>query len=777
MQAESAQSSVQSELLKIRKRDGSTTQKFQVSKIRTAIEKAWQETGLELHPSSLDSISADVHRRMVEQSDNGIIDVEAVQDLVETVLMETGHAEVAKAYIIYRNKHAEARNSRLRPDPNAIADYIHPAKYARYIPELKRRELFHETVARVESMHLRKFSHLFESDPGLEKDIRWAFDQVRAKRVLPSMRGMQFSGPAIEQINSRQFNCSATLIDRPRVFSEVLYLLLCGCGVGYSVQFDHVENLPALKRVDRHQVRHHSIVDTIAGWSDALDKLMQSYFKTGMYVEFSYHKIRPEGAPLKTSGGRAPGHLHLKRALDQIRIVLDGAQGRRLKPLECHTVLCLAAESVLSGGIRRSSMLALFSIDDGEMMVSKTGDWFARAPWLANANNSVSLLRSDMKKRSFKRIFDSTRAWGEPGFYFTEDLQYTCNPCSEVSFNSELLITPAVLDIMAERKLRGKSDPQVKLGEAYSGFGKCNLCEINAAKCETFEEFLDAGMAATIIGTLQAAYTDYEYLGWVSEVIAERDALLGIGMTGVMDNPSIALNYDYQRRVSEKCVEWNRVYAKRIGIKSAARVMTLKPSGTASLELGCVASGIHAHHARRYIRRVTANENEPVFRYFRSLNPHMVVRKPNGDYVIEFPVEAPDGAVVKADLDALSFLEQVRQTQLNWINPGTARSDDAPGMNNNISNTVHVRENEWDKVAEYVWENNKDFTAVSMISITGDKDYQFAPCEAITTEADEAKWNHLIKHYVPVDYSSMIEEGDETALTSEAACAGGKCEI
>lgn len=319
--------------------------------------------------------------------------------------------------------------------------------------------------------------------------------------------------------------------------------------------------------------------------------------------------------------------------------------------------------------------------------------------------------------------------------------------------------------------------PNVKLGEVYTGFAFCNLTEINAAALKSFEDFVEAAHAATIIGTCQAAYTNMPYLGWVSEVIAEREALLGIGMTGMMDSPAIALNPEYQRDIAARIVDWNAEYAQMLGTRPAARTTCVKPSGTTSLELGCVGSGHHAHHARRYIRRVTANELEPVFQHFKATNPHMCVRKPNGDWVIEFPVQAPDGAIVKADLGAIQFLEMVKSTQLNWVAPGTARPESSPGYMHNVSNTVQVRPEEWEGVAEYLWENREHFSGVTLISATSDKDYSFAPNEEIVTEADEARWNQLLAHYKTVDYSKLIEEEDSTDVVQELACVGGACEV
>jgi len=744
-----------------RKRDGHTLQPFDVAKLRRAISMAWVECKGIVDERALNKVVTTVLDALTEET----VGVERVQDAVETALMRQGQFEVAKAYILYRHQRAEARQARTPkvPDPKAISDYIHAGKYARYLPEKKRREVYAETVARTEGMHLGVYPHM-------EKEIRWAFDLVRNKRVLPSMRSMQFGGSAILANNNRIYNCSFSLVDRPEVFSEALYLLLSGCGVGYSVQFDHIEKLPPIAYVDVKKVRHHIIEDTIEGWADALKALVQSYLD-GVNLELSYHLIRPAGTPLRTSGGRAPGHLKLKEALERIRIVLGAAQGRKLRPVECHRILCHAADAVLSGGIRRSAMICLFSLDDSEMMHLKTGNWYVTEPWLANSNNSVVLKRDEVKKKQFKRAFSMTRQWGEPGFYFTNDYDYGTNPCCEIGLNPKL-----VIDAELQTKLAAK-DIETTIGQTHTGWAFCNLCEINAAKLTSLQDFKEAAKAATIIGTLQAGYTKMPYLGWISETIAEREALLGIGMTGMLDAPHIACNPEYQREVAGMIKTWNAEYAARIGVQPAARTTCVKPSGTTSLELGCVASGHHAHHARRYIRRVTADELEHVFQAFMEMNPHMCVRKPDGKYVIEFPVEAPPGATVKDDLQAISFLDMVRSTQQNWVLPGTADHTHSPGLNHNVSNTVTVRPDEWDKVADYLWENREFFTGVALLASTGDKDFAFAPNEAVLTPVDEARWNAILESYQPVDYTTILEDHDDTDLKAEVACAGGVCSL
>lgn len=746
----------------VRKRDGTTTQDFETQKIEKAVRKAWANTEGGIDEAEI--------RRVVMLVANAFPDVEAnvekIQDAVETALFKIGRFDVAKSYILYRQKRAEARKARKALDPAAISDYIHASKYARYEPELMRREVYDETVARVEMMHQRKFAHV----PGLREEITRAFDVVRQKRVLPSMRSMQFGGKAIEANNNRIYNCAFTLVDRMAAFSQAMYLLLCGTGTGYSVQFEHVDRLPRLEWIDEKKVQHHVVSDTIEGWADALAALIDGYVR-GHYVEFGYHLIRQAGTPLKTSGGRAPGHMKLKASLEAVRRVLHGAQGRKLRPIECHRIMCHAADAVLSGGIRRSAMIALFSLEDSEMMYAKTGDWWkeGKEPYFANANNSVALKRDEVKEKHFKRVFQMTREFGDPGFVFVEETHYGTNPCAEIGLNPRLLIDDDVVSMLAAKGL----DVSQFTGQAITGWAFCNLCEINAAKLTSYDDFVEVARAATLIGTLQASYTTFPYLGWVSEAIAEREALLGIGMTGMMDRADISCNPEYQRAIAERIVEWNGDFASRIGVRPAARTTCVKPSGTTSLELGSVGSGHHAHHARRYIRRVTADEYETVFQAFKDKNPHMCVKKPDGKWVIEFPVQAPDGAILKKDLRGTTFLEMVRSTQQNWVVPGTARPEMSPGLNHNVSNTVNVAEDEWDTVADYLWENRGSFTGVSLLP--EDSVLSFMPFEAVQSEAQERRFNELVANYQPLDYLTVYEAEDGTNLTGEQACSGGRC--
>lgn len=724
--------------MQVTKRDG-RVEEYDVEKISKAISKAIIATDVYLMDKSVWICSLVDHQ--LQQINTGVnpLDVDQIHDEVERQLMKWD-TNVAKVYILYRARH----QSLPIPDPNMIGDYIHPAKYARYEYAIDRLETYSETVSRVTSMHVKKF-------PDYGEAIIKVFDDVHTKHCLPSMRSMQFAGAAIEQNNERMYNCSFTHINRPEVFEHALYLLLCGCGVGYSVQKQHVDKLPELKTINRRSVVHWTVKDCIEGWGEALRVLIFSYAYPELsgYVEFDYSDIRPEGSPLKTSGGVAPGHLPMKAMLENVRRVLDGAQGRKLRPIECHDIMCYIAECVLAGGIRRSSLIALFSKDDDEMLFCKTymtefqqGKINAQR---ALANISV-VLRRNCDKQDFLRVMKVNRwSHGEPGFFFCEDEDWGCNPCGEIMLYPKLRVD-----------LIGGQTPARECEQ--TGFAFCNLTEINAAKCKTKAEFLKAAESAAAIGTLQATYTNFPYLGKVSEEIAKRDALIGVSITGIQDNPKCI---EWMVEAKSRVIEINGQWAAKLGINKAIRTTCVKPSGTASLELGCVASGIHYHHAERYFRRIIANPNEAVARYFRSVNPHMVEEMPNGDWCITFPVCAPRGAPTMKDYLPCVFLGQIFDVYDLWID------------GHNISSTVVFEDKDWDNILDAVWSNRTRIAAMTFLPATSDKQIPFMPREAVETEADEVRWKNLVDKHKVVDYTKM--KGGE-GVSFEKGCDSEGCE-
>lgn len=737
--------------------------------MRAALEsEAMRDGRIFEHPdpvawaSALDALTADVLTRLGEFSEVG---VEHVQDAVEAALMDSGAHAAARAFVLYREERAKLRRTRLGAHPlAAVGDYVTVGKYARYRADLGRREVWGEIVDRVEAMHARRYPE--------ERDrIAWAFAMVRDRKVLPSMRTMQFGGAAMEAVHSRGYNCVGGHITRVSAFGEALQMLLGGSGVGYSVQRHHVAQLPPLAMMDRSRVQHHVIADTIDGWGDAMTALVKAAVD-GVWIEFAYHEIRPKGAPLKTSGGKAPGHLPLRKALEASRAILLGAQGRHLRPFEVHSILCHGADAVRAGGIRRSAMIAIFSPDDEEMATCKTGDWHPHSPHLSRANNSALILRHDAVREEFSALMHAAREWGEPGFVFADSREYMVNPCVEAGFYPVLEVEAEHLPHLARHGI------EANVGDKLPGWQFCNLTSVNVAVCEHRREFYEACRAAAYIGTLQAGYTDFPYLGPVTELITRRDALIGVSLVGVMDRPEIGLDPQILELGARIVLHTNEDAAHRIGINPAARTTLAKPEGTSSLALGCIGSGVNPHHARRYFRRVRAGVNEPHHRHFAAQNPHMVDHiGPEGLDAVTFCVETPEGALTLADMTAVGFLEHVRTVQRHWVGTGTRHDHHSPGLTHNVSNTASIAPDEWEGVEDFLWHHREDFAGVSFMPAGGDKEYLFAPREEVVTAEDEARWNRLVEGYTPVDWRGFCEDEDATDLQGEIACAGGKCDL
>jgi ribonucleoside-diphosphate reductase alpha chain len=730
-----------------------------------------------------------------------------------------------------------------------LQNYTYFSKYARYNKEAKRRETWEEAVERMKQMHLRRY-------PQAQKEIEWAFEYVRDQKVLGSQRALQYGGDPIERKHARIYNCCVSYCDRLRFFQEAFWLLLCGCGTGFSAQRHHIDKLPNFtkRKIDRHSgikmidslvVKKYVVPDTIEGWSDALGVLLSNYFESPVFpeyndcdeVEFDFSEVRKKGSPLSSGAGKAPGPEPLRNALLKIKALLDRCLSHgqvRLRPIDAYDVVMHASDAVLSGGVRRSATICIFSDDDEEMLHAKTGDWYIHNQQRARSNNSVLLLRDKTTKEQFMKIIESVKQFGEPGFVWADSTEIVLNPCCEI----------------------GMWPVDVETG--LTGWQMCNLSEINGKKCTTREEFCMAAVAASIIGTLQAGYTDFEYLGEVSERIVKREALLGVSITGMMDNPDVLFNPTYQKMAAELVSYTNKQIAELLGINPAARTTCVKPSGTASCLLGC-ASGIHLHHAKRYLRRVQANKMELPYQVFAQTNPHAVedsVWSANKtDAVITFCCEV-DGKT-KAEMSAVEFLEKVKTTQDHWVyygkNPDLCTQE---WLSHNVSNTITVRDDEWECVGEYIYDNRESFTAVSLLSMTGDKDYPQAPFTAVYTpeeieevygeaaghvddlielaldayqgnlwaacdaflrddpsdhfrsdlvglwiaKADEFcekhfksdrrmftyclkdvhNWNSfkaLKANYRSVDYISVVEEEDNTKPMDTVACSGGVCEL
>lgn len=610
-----------------------------------------------------------------------------------------------------------------------LSDITVYMKYARFNHELNRRETWEEIVTRNKEMHLKKF-------PNLKEEIDNVYQLVYDKKVLPSMRSMQFAGKPIDIAPNRIYNCAYIPMDDWRSFSEVMFLLLGGTGMGFSVQKHHVEKLPEIRKPNGNRKRRYLINDSIEGWADSIKFLMKTYFNGGSNIVFDYSDIRPKGARLVTAGGKAPGPQPLKECLIKIRGILDHKEnGERLTSIEVHDIVCHIADAVLSGGIRRAALISLFSADDDEMISAKTGAWWETDPQRGRANNSVALCRSRIEKDYFEDVWKRIElsGAGEPGIYFTNDKDWGTNPCCEI---------------------------------ALRPYQFCNLCEVNVSNIESQEDLNNRVKAAAFLGTLQASYTDFHYLRPVWQRTTEKDALIGVSMTGIASG--VILGYDMKEAAKEVKKENKRV-AEMLGINSAARTTCVKPAGTTSLTLG-TSSGIHAWHNDYYIRRIRVGKNESMYPYLAINHPELVKDeyfRPHDTAVIEIPQKAPEGAILRTE-SVFDLLNRIKRVSQEWIKPGNTK-----GMNShNVSATVSIKEDEWELVGEWMWNNREHYNGLSVLPYDGGS-YIQAPFEDCTEET----YNEMVKSLAKVDLTQISETTDETDLKGELACAGGSCEI
>ena len=601
-------------------------------------------------------------------------------------------------------------------------------KYSKYLPELKRRETWYELVTRNMEMHIKSYPHL-------EQEIRDNYQFVYNKQVLPSMRSMQFAGKPIEISPNRIYNCAYAPVDDWRVFSEIMFLLLGGTGVGYSVQKHHVDDLPEIRKPNE-RTRRWLVADSIEGWADAVKILVKSYFFGGSKIEFDFSDIRPKGARLVTSGGKAPGPQPLKECLIKLEGILDAKQdGEKLRPIEVHDMVCHIADAVLAGGIRRAALISLFSATDDEMISCKSGAWWETNPQRGRANNSAALVRHKITKDYFMDLWKRIEASGagEPGIYFTNDKDWGTNPCCEI---------------------------------ALRPFQFCNLCEVNVSNVVNQEDYEARIKAATFIGTLQAGYTNFHYLRPVWQRTTEKDALIGVSMTGIGSGAVLGLDMKTGAKVVK--VENERV-AGLLGINKAARTTTVKPAGTTSLTLG-TSSGIHAWHNDYYIRRVRVGKNESMYGYLRDNHPELIEDeyfRPHDTAVIGIPQKAPEGSILRNE-SPIQLLNRVKKVHSEWIKPGHRTGSNS----HNVSATISVREHEWPAVGEWMWENREYYNGLSVLPFDGGS-YIQAPF----TDCTKEEYEKLMETLKDVDLSNIVEMDDDTNLSGEAACAGGACEV
>lgn len=667
-------------------------------------------------------------------------------------------------------------------------------KYARYKREQQRRETWPEICDRNREMHLEKYPHL-------AAEINRIYDTlVIPKKVLPSMRSMQFAGRAIKQQNSRMFNCAYAPVDSIDCFGEIMFLLLGGTGMGYSVQQRHINQLPPIHKPLPGSVENIQIPDNIEGWGDAVKQLLFCYTEPGHgFPKFDLSLIRPKGAELVTSGGKAPGPEPLRLCLQRVEAILQTkSTGDKLTDIEVHDIICHIADAVYAGGIRRAALICLFDRFSTSMLNSKSSataselvrihkiggkdaegnlhewivdikqdgkiypqvkfhvddqghswdytqlhdngilGWWVLNPQRGRANNSAVLPRGEVSAAEFAQIWRAVEASGsgEPGVYWTNDADWGTNPCVET---------------------------------ALRPYQFCNLVEINASSITDLQDMYDRIWGATVLGTLQAGYTNFNYLRDCWKENTEKDALLGVSMTGMASRriEQLGLNLDILAQYSKSV---NADIAARIGINPSARITCIKPAGTTSLTLG-TSSGIHAWHDKHYIRRVRVGKQEAIYQYLAINCPEIVEDcqfNPASTAIVSVPQRAPEGSLVRTDETAMEMLERIKDVYKTWVLGGHA-----DGINtHNISATVSLKPEEWSEVGVWMWDNKDYYNGISVLPYDGGT-YVQAPFETI----DEAKFFEMLPLVRNIDLSQVFENQDGTDLVQELACAGGLCEI
>ncbi len=618
----------------------------------------------------------------------------------------------------------------MEADKKALSDITIFNKYSKFLPAKGRRENYEEIVTRNKEMHQRKYPQLAEQIEEVYKDY------VVTKRVLPSMRSLQFGGRPIELAHNRIFNCAYMPAEDYHFFPELMFLLLGGTGMGYSVQSHHVNRLPPVTEPKSRDYHKFQVQDSIVGWADAIKVVAKAFLCGGALPAFDYRDIREKGSELVTTGGQAPGPDPLRACVDKLVDLFSGAVGRSLRPLEVHDAACIIADAVLAGGIRRAAMISLFDLDDEEMITCKSGNWWETHPYRARSNNSAVLIRGEVSCDQFVNLMARVEAsgCGEPGVYWNNNRDWGTNPCCEI---------------------------------ALEPYQMCNLTEINASLIRNQCDYNGASHAAAFIGTLQAGYTDFHYLNPKWRETCERGALLGVSMTGIASKTVTELNMKEAAKVAKQT---NRNVAKDIGIGRAERITTVKPAGTTSLVLGC-SSGIHAWHNDYYIRRMRAGKDEELAQYMMKVAPALVeqdVMVPH-QVVLSFPQKAPDGACVRTE-SIFNLLDRVKKVSMEWVDAGHGRGDNR----HNVSCTISVKDNEWEELTNWMWINREHYNGISVLPYFGAEAYPQLPFEDCTKEVYES----LLVHLEAINIDEVFEEdGKAINLAGELSCVAGFCEL
>ncbi|MBI5645097.1 ribonucleoside-triphosphate reductase [Candidatus Kaiserbacteria bacterium] len=750
----------------IQKRDGKIVP-FEFDKIVRAIAKAMHAS----NEGSEDEAIMVAHKvaaemmRIAKTYKNFLPTVEGCQDEVERQLMLSDYVAASKAYILYRAKRSEIRKeqgevpehvrklaeeSKKYFKNNLLGEFVYLRTYARWVESEQRRETWIETVNR--------YVDFMKENLG-EKLTKREYAEIREailkQEVMPSMRAMQFAGGPARKCNTCFYNCSFTAPVKLEDFAEIMYLSMQGCGVGYAVESQNVQQLQQIMKQSGEKLPTHVVADTKEGWCDSLTLGLKSWY-AGKDVDFDFSMIRPAGARLKTMGGKASGPEPLRSLLMFARERILRRQGRRLRNIDAHDIICKIGECVVAGGVRRTAMISLSDLDDVEIRDAKKGQFYLTDPYRSVANNSavyesrpsnaelmdewVALMKSGTGERGIfnrgslektmpdRRIALLKKKNGKKGDFVG---QVGTNPCGEIILQSKQF---------------------------------CNLSEVIARADDTEKTLLRKARLATLLGTYQSTLTKFNYISQDWQKNCEDERLLGVSITGQWDSPAVR-DAKVMKKIRDMTVKTNQMYAKRFGVNASTSITCVKPSGTVSQTFDC-SSGIHPRHSQYYIRRVRISATDSLFKMVRDqgIPHHPEVGQTMGEantYVLEFPVKSPAGSVFKNDLTAIEQLEYWKMVKLNFTE-------------HNPSATISVGEEEWVAVVSWLYENWDIIGGLSFLPRENHV-YRLAPYEAI----DKKRYEELTKKFPQIDYSKLViyERTDETEQKKELACAGGTCEI
>ena len=618
-----------------------------------------------------------------------------------------------------------------------LSDLKLHSDYFKWLEDKGRYETWEDACENIIDGHRKKYVDYMET---VEPYLQSALESMKDQAVLASQRNLQYRHEQIMKHNTRMFNCTSGHIARNRVFQEIFYLALSGCGFGGGLSIPFVNNLSKIQKRTLG-TKTYIIEDSIEGWANSLGVIMSSYFVdeqpfpefAGYEVKFDYSQIREKGAFI-SGGFKAPGPEGLKQSLEKIESLIGkwlANEGDKIRPILAFDIICHSADAVLSGGVRRSALNMIVDPNDTEMIHAKTGNWRNENPQRGRSNNSVLLLRSEVQKEQFNYLVQLNDGANDIGFVFANSWFDMFNPCFEI-------LKIPVLDTVDFSKIKYDDvEEYVKNNKEKFGIQGCNLTEINAEKATTKDKFLKACKDASILGTLQAGYTSFPYLGETSRKIFEREALLGVSITGWMNNPKL-FNAELLEEGAQMVKDTNKEVAAVIGINQAARTTCVKPSGNASVVLG-TASGIHPEHSEKYFRIMQLNKESNTAKWLVDnmgfLLEESVWSSTKSDYVVFVPVENPKVGLFKKDMKGIKHLELIKLVQQHWVNAGTNHELCAyQGVNHNTSCTVIIDDK--DAIVDYIWEERDFFTAVSFMSDYGDKDFNQAPFTSVLNLED-----------------------------------------